>query len=147
MADGTDNEKAFAKACEKVGHTYAMPHDVTRTLKQVVSEASQLVAAAASVSSRTTSPVKLLSSASVAASTRPAGPAIRSLAAELERCATEVTEAGTGLTNEATVPSAVSRVVVEEDGLSDLSRFLDPSPAVSSGGGGTSSTSEVDLLL
>ena len=72
MADGTDNEKAFARACEKVGHTYAMPRDVTRTLKQVVSEASQLVTAAASVSSRTTSPVKLLSSASVAASTRPA---------------------------------------------------------------------------
>ena len=66
LEDDFDDLTAFKKAAAKCGYKGSIPLDRTRTFKLVLSIASQQVAAGPSSSSRTTSPVKILSSSSLA---------------------------------------------------------------------------------
>ena len=144
MAD----EHAYRRACEKVGVVEGpLPSNRTRFFKQVVALASKQAAAAPSTSSKTTSPVKLVSSASHASAIRPTSPAIKDLTAGLTAGATVASRSGDAVSGQAgpladeEVLSLVSPLPDVVGGESDLGRFLDPSPDVSATGLGTSTSS------
>ena len=164
LAQGLDDETAFEKAAARVGYSGALPQNRTRFYKQVITLASQQVAAIPSSSFQTTSPVQLLSSASHASAshatvTRPSVPAVKDLTAELaanvdvgaakldhsyheETELAAVEDAVPAVSEQLVVVTASAPAEGQTGSQADLSVYLDPSPAVSSAGVSTPSISE-----